>query len=71
MCLAIPVKVKKIAGQRAEIEDGKKVDISLVQDLKVGDYLLVHADLAINKLDEKEAREIIKLAGKCSHHHHE
>ncbi len=69
MCLAIPVKVKKIVGQKAEIEDGKKIDISLVQGLKPGDYLLVHADLAINKLSKKEAKEIIELTKECPHHH--
>ena len=69
MCLAIPVKVKKIAGQKAELKDGKKVDISLVQDLKPGDYLLVHENLAINKISKKEADQILELAGKCHHHH--
>ena len=71
MCLAIPVKVKKIAGQKAELKDGKKVDISLVQDLKPGDYLLVHEHLAINKISKKEADQILELAEKCHHHKQE
>ena len=67
MCFATPVKIKKISGQNAEIEGGKKVDISLVQDLKPGDYLLAHANLAINKISKKEALEILRLAKKCHH----
>ena len=67
MCLAIPVKIRKIKGQKAEIEDGKKVDISLVQDLKPDDYLLVHENLAINKISKKEATEILELVQQCHH----
>ena len=67
MCLAVPVKVTKITGRKAEIESGKKVDISLVDDLKVGDYLLVHADLAINKISKDEAEKIIQLTKQCHH----
>jgi len=63
--------VKKIAGQKAELKDGKKVDISLVQDLKPGDYLLVHEHLAINKISKKEADQILELAEKCHHHKQE
>ena len=69
MCLAVPVKVKKITGRKAEIEDGKKIDITLVQNLKAGDYLLVHEYLAINKISKKEADQILELAEKCHHHH--
>lgn len=70
MCLAIPVKVKKVSKNAAIVEDGKKVDISLVQDLKPGDYLLVHEHLAINKISKKEAGQILALAKECHHHKH-
>jgi hydrogenase assembly chaperone HypC/HupF len=69
MCLAIPVKVKKIQGNFAEIENGKKVDISLVENLKKDDYILAHDKLAINKLTTDEAEKIIELAKKCQHQH--
>ena len=69
MCLAIPVQIKKISGNKAEIENGKKVDISLVKGVKLNDYILVHEKLAINKIEEKEAKEILKLAGECDHNH--
>jgi len=69
MCLAVPVKVKKVTGNSAIIENNKKVDISLIQDLKAGDYLLIHTGLAINKLKPKEAKEILKLAQSCPCQH--
>ena len=69
MCLATPVKIKKIAGKKALLEDGRSVDISLVDSPSAGQWLLCHADLAINKIDEKEAKEILALVVKCSHHH--
>ncbi len=66
MCLAIPGKVIEIIEkERLAIVDfmglKKKVDISLVEDVKVGDYVLVHVGYAIQKLDEKAALETLKL----------
>lgn len=64
MCLATPAKITKIKGKLAEVEDlhGKKtVHLALIKRPKIGDYLLAHGDLAISKIDKKEAEEIIKL----------
>ena len=64
MCLAIPMKVIEVEGEEALVEIGgvkKKVIINLVKDVKIGDYLIVHAGFAIQKLDEKEALETLKL----------
>jgi len=64
MCLATPAKIIKIKGRFAEVDDGnskKKVHLALIKKPKIGDYLLVHTNLAISKLDNKEAKEIIKL----------
>jgi len=61
MCLAIPGKVIKIEGEHAVIDYGgisRKANITLV-DVKVGDYVIVHAGFAIQKLDEKEAIETL------------
>lgn len=69
MCLAIPIKIKKIEKNRALLENGREVDISLVDSPSSGDWLLCHADLAINKIDKKEAREILKLVKECQHEH--
>ena len=58
MCLAIPAVVKKINRNIAEIESLgvlKKIDISLVPDVRKGDYVIVHAGFAIQVIDKKEA----------------
>lgn len=66
MCLAIPAKIKKIDSdnQHAVVDYGdgtrRKINISLV-DIRKNDYVLVHAGFAIEKLDEKEAQETLKI----------
>ena len=58
MCLAIPAKVIEINKNIAEIESlgvVKEVDITLVPDAKIGDYVIVHAGFAIQIIDKKEA----------------
>ncbi|KAA0006824.1 MAG: HypC/HybG/HupF family hydrogenase formation chaperone [Thermoplasmata archaeon] len=62
MCLAIPGRIVKIEGEHAVVDYGgaiRKANISLI-DAKVGDYVIVHAGFAIQKLDEKEALETLK-----------
>ena len=64
MCLAVPVKVLKIEGPKAVVELGgltRQASIMLVPDTEVGDYVLLHAGFAIQKLDEREAEETIRL----------
>lgn len=64
MCLGIPMKVLKIAGERALVDIGgseKEISIALLDDLKVGDYVIVHAGFAIQRLDEKEALETLDI----------
>ncbi len=64
MCLAVPVRVLKIDGLKALVELGglaRQASIMLVPDTQVGDYILLHAGFAIQKLDEKEAEETIRL----------
>lgn len=74
MCLAIPAKIISLTKKKAVVEaDGHKrrVDIRLVKDVKVGDYLLVHDELAVNKLGKAEAKKILKMAGGCHCHCHQ
>ena len=64
MCLAVPVKVVEIDGQNAKVELGgltRQANITLVPDTRVGDYILLHAGYAIQRLDEKEAEETLSL----------
>lgn len=66
MCLAIPGKVIEIDENKehATIDYGdgtkRKANISLV-DVKIGDYILVHAGFAIEVLNEKDAQETLNL----------
>ena len=58
MCLAIPAKIIKIKKNIAETKSlgvVKEVDITLVPDAKIGDYVIVHAGFAIQIIDKKEA----------------
>jgi hydrogenase expression/formation protein HypC len=64
MCLAIPVKVVKIKENSAQVDMAgvkRLVDVRFLENLKVGDYILVHAGFAIEKIDEKQAKETLKL----------
>jgi len=64
MCLAVPLKVIEIDGNDAVAElDGikMKIRVDFVKDIKIGDYVYVHAGFAINKLDEKLAKENLEL----------
>ena len=64
MCLAVPVKVRKIDKNTAQVEMAGarcSVDIRLLSDVKKGDYILVHAGFGIEKINAKEAKETLKL----------
>ena len=64
MCLAIPSKIVKIENNIATIDvDGvqREASLQLLEDPKVGDYVIVHAGFAINKINEEDARESLKL----------
>jgi len=62
MCLALPGKIIKIEGDNAIVDYGaEQRDVKLVQDFKIGDYVLVSAGLAIQKIPEKEALDALNL----------
>ncbi|MCK9594554.1 MAG: HypC/HybG/HupF family hydrogenase formation chaperone [Candidatus Omnitrophica bacterium] len=64
MCLAIPVKVIKIKENSAQVNMAgvkRLVDVRFLEGLQVGDYILVHAGFAIEKIDEEQAKETLKL----------
>lgn len=64
MCLAVPMKVMAIAGPLAEVEDRgvrRQVRVDLVDDVAVGEYVIVHAGVAIDRLDQEEAKETLRL----------
>lgn len=64
MCVAIPMKLseKKDGTGIVEMEGlRQEISLQLVDDAKVGDYLIVHAGFAIERLDESEAMETLDL----------
>ena len=64
MCLAIPMKIRKVNGGFAEVEADqlrRTVNIQLLSSVKIGDFVIVHAGFAIQKLDLKTAKENIRL----------
>lgn len=64
MCLSIPGKVIEINGDTADVSVGGtivKVGMQMVDHVKEGDFVLVHAGFALQKINEKEALETLKL----------
>jgi hydrogenase expression/formation protein HypC len=65
MCIAIPAKVVQVTEHEAEVDlmgNTKKVNIDLVaEELKPGDYVLVHAGYAIEKIEESIALETLAI----------
>lgn len=63
MCLAIPLKIIKIDGNTAACESlgmTRDVRVDFIAEPQVGDYVIVHAGFAIEKLSEKQALEDIE-----------
>ena len=66
MCLAIPGKLETIAGDDPIVRMGrvnfggvlKDVSLAYLPEIRVGDYVIVHAGFALSKVDEDEAAKI-------------
>ena len=59
MCLGVPMQVKTIENDMAICEiDGvqREASLMMIDDVAVGDYVLIHAGFAIERIDEEEAR---------------
>jgi hydrogenase expression/formation protein HypC len=64
MCLAVPAKVIEIsdgAGVVSVRGNNFRADFAMLEDVKLGDFVLVHAGFAIKKYDLEEAREVLSL----------
>jgi len=64
MCLAIPSKIVEIKDNMATLDvDGvkRKASLLLLENPKVGEYVIVHAGFAINRIDETAAMETLKF----------
>lgn len=64
MCLGVPGKILEINEFKAIIEVGnvkREVFIQLVPEVKIGEYVLVHAGCAIQIVDEEEALKTLEI----------
>jgi len=64
MCLGIPMKIVEINDEKGICEfSGNRIEVSLkfLPDARIGDYVIIHAGFAIQKLDEKDAEETLKI----------
>lgn len=64
MCLAVPMKVIEKKGDMGEVEVGgvkREVGLMLLDDVAVGDWVIIHAGIAISKINQAEAEETLKL----------
>lgn len=64
MCLSIPARIVEINGNMADVSVGGtifKAGLQMVENAEVGDYILLHAGFAIQKISEKEANKTLKL----------
>ncbi len=68
MCLAVPGRIVSIDGEDALLRSGrvdfagvvKTVNLACVPEAKIGDYVLVHVGIALNTVDEAEARQVFE-----------
>ena len=70
MCLAIPAEVVKLLPDDMAIVsiDGvaKEISVALIEDLAVGDYVIMHVGYALTKIDPIEARRTLELLQELS-----
>ena len=63
MCLAVPGRIVSIDGDDADVDFGgviRRTNLTMVE-AEVGDWVLIHAGFAIEKVDEEEAQRTLEL----------
>ena len=64
MCLSIPAKIVKLEGNVATVDvmgNQREADLTLVDDATIGDYVLLHAGFAIEKMTAEDAAESLRI----------
>ncbi|MEI6266308.1 MAG: HypC/HybG/HupF family hydrogenase formation chaperone [bacterium] len=72
MCLATPMQIKRIEKEYGFLVHGGKeyrVELSLIDNPKVGDWILAHGELAVSKVPCKDAKEILELISQAGVNH--
>jgi hydrogenase expression/formation protein HypC len=65
------MRVTEIQGDRGRADIGgvsRQVDLRFLGDVRVGDYVIVHAGFALQKLDQHEAEETLALLREILQH---
>lgn len=68
MCLAVPGRIEEITNDDPIMRSGRvnfggvlrQVNLAYVPEAQVGDYVIVHVGVALQRLDEQEARELLE-----------
>lgn len=67
MCLAVPVQIEALVDEQTATANlggiRKNINTALVDDLQVGDYVILHVGVALKKLDQQEAEKTLALFG--------
>jgi hydrogenase expression/formation protein HypC len=70
MCLAIPAEVTKLLPDEMAVVsiDGvsKEISVALIENLAVGDYVIIHVGYALTKIDPEEAKRTLDLLREMS-----
>ena len=64
MCLAVPMRVVSVEGAKGTVELGgveQPVNLTFTPEVSPGEYVIMHAGFALERLDEAEARRTIEL----------
>jgi hydrogenase expression/formation protein HypC len=64
MCLSVPAKIISVDGDMADVSIGGTIfraGLQMIENVKPGDYVLLHTGFAIQKISESEALETIRL----------
>ncbi|MFC1751099.1 HypC/HybG/HupF family hydrogenase formation chaperone [Pseudomonadota bacterium] len=65
MCLAVPAEIIELLDDEMAIANlggiSKTISISLLDELNIGDYVLIHTGYALNKIDTEEAKKTLEL----------
>jgi hydrogenase expression/formation protein HypC len=72
MCLAIPVRIETVEPNDLAIVNiggiRKTISVALIDEVAVGDYVILHVGYALNKLDKEEAQKTLELFGELDEH---
>ncbi len=64
MCLSVPAEIISIDGQMAQASVGgavREISLQLVENIILGDFVLLHTGFAIEKISQEEAEETLRL----------